>query len=362
MDAGKYYALLRFEEAAQALRAAFKLRIVDVLGDRTVTMASLQEEFGFTVQATRTYVALLEVMEILHRDGQKVSVSARARECLAEAVPTSRRPYLAMGMGEEVDAYIGLLRGQLAEGSLPLYAGDDVAETIMDLPEVAEEIAHGLSSRARNFAGPLADAIKPHAAKARILADIGAGSPYVAAASLAAMPNLTRAILVDRANGMRHARSIADQNGIDLDRIEQLEQDFFKQVPPADVYCISNTAHDWLPEEYSTLMTNVRDSIAPGGVICIHEPLLAATWNSAEEWVQALWMACYAMTLFRLTEGKGTCYTRAEHDMVMADNGFAPIGKPIPTSDGCTALFYGLASEVPASHATEMRSMQQPSR
>ena len=65
MDAGKYYALLRFEQAALALRTAFKLRVVETLGDRELTIDEFRQEFGFTEQAARTYVPLLEVMEVV---------------------------------------------------------------------------------------------------------------------------------------------------------------------------------------------------------------------------------------------------------------------------------------------------------
>ena len=51
-------------------------------------------------------------------------------------------------------------------------------------------------------------------------------------------------------------------------------------------------------------------------------------------------MACYALTLLRYTLGEGTCYTIEEHHQVLAKSGFQPVGEPVPTSDGCTALFY----------------------
>lgn len=348
MDAGKYYALLRFAEASTGLRAALELNLVDELGDQTVSMSELQERFGFTMQATRTYLSLLEVMEVVQRSGDKVRVADRARACLSQNASTSRRPYLEMGGGEDVQQFIALLRGELPSGSIPLYGDGKTNQTLMDVPEAAREIAFGLASRARNFAEPLAAAIKPYAGKASILADIGAGSPYVADACLNAVPHLSKVVLVDRENGMQYAKEMADAATMNVAKMEFREHDFFRSIPPADFYCISNTAHDWLPEEYGSIMLNVRDSIAPRGVVCVHEPLLASTWNSAEDWVHALWMACYAVTLFRLTEGKGTCYTQEEHDLVMSQNGFVRTGEPVRTMDGCTALFYQLESEVPS--------------
>lgn len=354
MDAGKYYALLRFEEAALALRAAMRLGIVEEMGERKLMLAELRELFGFTGQGARTYVALLEVLEILESSRGVYSVSPRAKETLADDLPTSRKPYLQMGSGDDVDQLIEMLRGNFAKDSLPLYGDDAVEKTLMDVPDVAREIAIGLSSRARNFAEPLAAAISQHAGKARILADLGAGSPYVGLACLETMPHLKKVTLVDRPNGMQFVRELADKaipnnedvaNLAQLDKLDYCEQDFFQSVPGADIYCLSNTAHDWLPDEYTQIITNLRDSIAQGGVVCIHEPLLLNMWNNSDQWIKALWMACYALALFKLTEGKGTCYTRDEHRGVMESCGFAMIGEGIETQDGCTALFFQLASD-----------------
>ena len=356
MDAGKYYAILRFEQASLCLRAALHLGIVDKLADGRCSMQDFQAEFGLTVQATRTFVPMLEVLEILQRSGHTLRVAERARVCLAEESPTSRRPYLALGMGADVAGFCEMLRGKLPDGSLPLYGGDATPQTVMDIPDAGKEIAFGLASRARNFAEPLAAAMRKHGARASILADIGAGSPYVVHACLQAMPYLRKAVLVDRPNGMQYAKQMAEEAEIDLGKIELCEKDFFQSVPPADFVCISNTAHDWLLEAYDTIIKNVDESLAPSGVICIHEPMLSSTWASAEDWVHALWMASYAVALFRITEGKGTCYTREEHDQVLRQRGFVPIADGVPTADGCTAIFYQRESEATsAEHGTDVR-------
>ena len=342
MDASRFYALLRFEEAALALRAVMRMNLVDELGDKQFTPAELQEKVGFTHQAARTFFALLHVMDILEFSDGKYRVTKLAATCLADGVATSRKPYLAMGSGEEVDLLIRLLKGDTATDALPLYGSEDAGETLMDIPEAGQEIAIGLSSRARNFAAALAKAVAEHAGDANTIADIGAGSPYVAMACLAAMPSLEKFALVDRANGMQFARQIIQEQSLDDSRIGFHEADFFAAVPGADVYVVSNTAHDWRPKEYSTILQNIRAVMPDEGLVCIHEPLLLSHWNDEAEWIEALWMACYALTLFRLTLGEGTCYTIAEHNEILSENGFAPTGNPVKTCDGCTALFYRL--------------------
>jgi SAM-dependent methyltransferase len=342
MDASKFFAFLRFEEASLALRAVLRMGMIDDMGVDAWSKRELCSKLGFTDQACRTFLALLEVMDIVTAEGDGYRTTELAKSCLADGVSSSRRPYLAMGSGAEVDALIDLLRGKLQGDSIPLYGSDDIDRTVMDIPDVAREIAFGLASRARNFAEPLATAIVRHAGDAKALADIGAGSPYVAAACLKAMPQLQRATLVDRSNGMLYAREIARDAGIG-EGVEFHEQDFFVSVPAADIYCVSNTAHDWNVEDYATIMKNIRAAMLPGGLVCLHEPIRVTSWGSTDEWLHALWMACYALCLFRLTQGHGTCYARDEHDGVMASCGFTAVGDPIKTADGCTALFYRLA-------------------
>ena len=344
-DAGRFYALLRFEEASLALRAVLKMKLVDRIGTQSMSRDAICEMFSFTDQASRTFLALLEVMEILQSTDDQYRITERAATCLAEGVATSRKPYLAMGADHEVDELINLLQGNPPQDAVPLYSGENAGPTVMDNPDVARQIAIGLSSRARNFADPLANAIASQGSKATILADIGAGSPYVAQACLTAIPNLEKAILLDRPNGMRFAHEIIQTEQMDQHRLAFQEADFFDNVPAADIYVLSNTAHDWQEHEYTLIMSHVRRAISPDGLVCIHEPLLLTNWDSDTAWLRALWMACYAMTLLRLTLGEGTCYSIDEHHQILAKSGFHPIGDPIPTCDGCTALLYRPTAE-----------------
>ena len=345
MDAGKFYALLRMEEASLALRSVLRLGLVEQMGEKAFSINELQTTLGLTKQAARTFFVLLQVMGILHREADCYKLTRLAFEALSDSARTSRKPYLQMGSGPEVDELIDLMRGERLDESLPLYSAQDGTRTLMDEEAVGREIAYGLSSRARNFATPLAAVLAVCRPQATSLADIGAGSPYIAEACLNAMQDLEDVELVDRSNGMQFARELIEIDRIDSSRMRLVEADFFKEVPSAEVYILSNTAHDWRPVEYQALMDNVRRAIVPGGLVCIHEPLLLDTWDSEQQWFQALWMACYAMTLLKLTHGAGTCYSLREHHEILARSGFVPVGEAHATVDGCTALFYECDSQ-----------------
>ena len=193
-DASLFYALMRFEEAALALRVALKLGVVEMIGDDQRSLEQLQAELGFTHQGARTFLSLLVVMRLLELSNGSYRVSSVAKISLACQAPTTRAPYLSMGMGDDVDAMIRALRGESGE-TPPLYGEEGAGATLMDSDEVGSAVAHGLSSRARNFATPLAAAILKVAAGAKSMADIGAGSPYIADACLKVIPELEKSHL-----------------------------------------------------------------------------------------------------------------------------------------------------------------------
>jgi len=352
MDSGIYYALLRFEEAALALRTMFQIEFVQRMGDDELSLGDLQARFGWTQQATRTMVALLRVMQILDTaatpdtrsnsfnfDDYRYRCSALARDGLGEG-PTSRRPYLSMGSDEQANQLAELLQGAAVTGSVPLYAASSGQATLMDDPDVGREIAIGLSSRARQFAVPLVQTIVENVpATCRRFTDLGAGSPYVAQACVS-LNRFDEIVVVDRENALEHFRDLQAREGINDDRIRCVAHDFFESVPEADVYLLSNTAHDWLPSQYDKILENIRAVIPAHGMLCLHEPLLKTHWESDAEWMEALWMACYALTLFKLTHGMGSCYTLAEHDAAAKGQGFKRHSPPMRTCDGCTALLY----------------------
>jgi len=336
----RLYALLRFEEAALALRVVMRIKLVELIGNRQLSQDDLCQELGFTQQSARTFFSLLSVMGILETREGSFQLTQLAKECLSEDLPTSRKPYLGMGSGNDVEDLINILRGNPHKRFVPLYSHHDNDSSIMDDTAGAQEVAYGLAARARNFAEPLALGLAAVAPSCETLADIGAGSPYVANACLYELPALERAILVDRSNAMTFVRDIITREQMNTSKIMLNETNFFHAVPQADVYILSNTAHDWQPREYAKILENIRHGISEDGIVCIHEPLLTTHYTSDSEWIHALWMACYALTLLKLTLGEGTCYTLSEHHAMLAKAGFLPVGTPLSTSDGCSALFY----------------------
>ena len=353
LDASPYYTILRYEEASLALRAALELQVVERLGNREVTLAEFQDEFQFTDQASQIFSTLLRLMEVLDRDGTgRFRVTERARICLADSSPNSRKPYLSMGAPDATLELIGLLQGNQPQG-MPLYAGRDEASLMEaeETSEVAEAVALGLASRAKCFAPQLAQFIAEHNPAIRSFADIGAGSPYLAFQIAQAIPEIEKIQLVDQASGLKFAQHIAMQLTQDhsntqkhLGKIQYCEQDFFVSVPPAACYCLSNTAHDWLPAEYAALVRNICLANETPPRIIVHEPLMIDRWETEKQWQQALWMTCYALTLFKLTHGQGTCYTLAQHDEILQSCGYQRTAEPKPTTDGCTALLYSPTS------------------
>ena len=132
MDAGKFYALLRMEEASLALRSVLRLGLVEQMGEKAFSINELQTTLGLTKQAARTFFVLLQVMGILDREADCYKLTRLAFEALSDSARTSRKPYLQMGSGPEVDELIDLMRGERLDESLPLYSAQDGTRTLMD--------------------------------------------------------------------------------------------------------------------------------------------------------------------------------------------------------------------------------------
>lgn len=337
LDASWFYALLRFEEASLTLRCVLTHGLIDRLDGRPCSLESLQADFGFTQQGARTVVHLLVAMRILEPSDSHWILSAMAKECLSSESAFTRSPYLSMGSGEAEAELWANLQGEFS--GPPLYAGSGSTSLMEDdaTQDLAQAISVGLGSRARAFAPSLAriirDEMTPNQTR---ITDLGAGSPYLMQNCLEIIPHIATATLADQAQGLRYAKAMVDEPD---DRMEFVELDIFKSIPPSDVYVLSNTAHDWLLDDYKKIVAGIAQGISPDGIVIIHEPLLESECPE-EQQLESLWMACYALTLFRLTAGQGSCYSVSEHDEVLSSVGFARQDEPLPTMDGCTALVY----------------------
>ena len=79
MDASKFYALMRFEEAAVALRAVMQMDLVDLLGDQTYSFESLRDKLGFTEQGARNIKKSVDRAHAFDQAAEKAGVSIEAQ-------------------------------------------------------------------------------------------------------------------------------------------------------------------------------------------------------------------------------------------------------------------------------------------
>lgn len=350
-DEGNFYALLRFQEAADALKACFELNLVDTLGSDTLDWQSLCKTFGFTDQGARTFGYLLVSMRVLEWiDPMKPKIGLRvselAKNVLGERSEQSRFPYLSMGASDSTQQLIKMLQGEFA--GQPLYdpASDDCLMESSATEDVAREIAYGLASRAKNFAEPLAELISDSLNKRPIvdegervvMADLGAGSPYVALSCLRRQNERMTAVLVDQAAGLKFAREMYADIQSPKPQLDFLESNIFERVPTANLYLLSNTVHDWLPQQCVELYKYISAAAPERAKIVIHEPMLwPGNPTPYNQW-DSLWKSCYGLTLYKLTGGQGSCYTLGEHISMLKQAGFRQACVPEATSDGCVAL------------------------
>lgn len=101
------------------------------------------------------------------------------------------------------------------------------------------------------------------------------------------------------------AREIINERGME-DHIEVVAGNMFDDQWPegCDVHLLSNLLHDWDFPEIKTVIENSASSIAPGGMLVIHQAFLNDDKSGPVD------AAEYSTLLMHITRGR--CYSRAE--------------------------------------------------
>ena len=101
------------------------------------------------------------------------------------------------------------------------------------------------------------------------------------------------------------------------DRVEVVRANMFTDPwPTADIHLLSNVLHNWDIPELRTLLQRSADSLAPGGLVIIHEVFI----NDDKTGTTAV--TNYSALLMQVTQGK--CYTSREYGTIMTKVGLKP--------------------------------------
>lgn len=279
--AERAYLLVNGFRAAQAIRAAVGLRIFDHVAAGTATTAELARETGVDqgrmLRFLRALVSLGTLEESPERGYSNTAVGEQFVEegrglARAQALMLLPDSYASWGHFEET-MRTGRTGQSLAYGEDRWQSLDRDAASAHAFNQVmvvqSERVAAMLAAEI-DFAG------------VRVVVDVGGGNGALTAGVLLAHRHV-QGIVCDLAAGLSGAAAYLDGRGL-AGRYRLVEADFFKSVPPGDLYLLKNIIHDWDDERAAAILETCRRSIDAGGrIVLVERPLPARAGTGAND-------------------------------------------------------------------------------
>ena len=145
--------------------------------------------------------------------------------------------------------------------------GMDFFDYLEQNPSLAQEFSAGMSSGTSVWAPELAKLIDTTSVRRAV--DIGGANGALLTLLQKANPAL-HGVVFDRPNIARDTVAHIARNGF-ADRTGVVGGDFFKSVPPGDLYLLKFILHDWDDENCVKILRRCREALEPGGRIAIFE-------------------------------------------------------------------------------------------
>ena len=258
---------------AQTVRAAFQLRVPELLGDRTRSAADIAAEAGTPTQPMTRLLRALASLGLLREHSPGSFSTTPAGALLDPGRPGSLAPLVrlfteptVLRSWEHLDECV-----RTGESGFDKVFGTDFFTHLEGLPELSAVFHATMSGATRMAAAAL-----PHAfdfGRFSTVADIGGGDGTLLSAVLRAYPDVT-GVLFDTEGGLAQAPGTLAKDGL-TDRCSVVAGDFFHSVPAgADLYLMKSVLHSWSDEQAATILTHCRKALPPGGRVLIIDPVL----------------------------------------------------------------------------------------
>ena len=334
VDPTPIFEIFRGNYATELLTAAVAhLHVFEVLDDRPMSIADLQNRLGLADRPCHVLVTALCAFGMLRKQNDRLELTGVAREHLLPGAPFDVSGYVGLAADNPgVREMVERLRSNRPAGEKPEEKGAafifrEGITSAMEEEASARHLTMALAGRANNVAPILAQRVKLDSA--RLLLDVGGGSGIYSIACLQQNPNL-RAIVWDRPEVLKVAQELAETHGV-AERLECRPGDMFRDPMPAgvDVILLSNVLHDWDVPECRALIKRCADGLPSGGRLLIHDVFL----NDALD--GPLPITLYSAALFTLTEGRA--YSALEYRTWLEEVGLTAKAI-IPTLIHCGVL------------------------
>ncbi|GGT93891.1 hydroxyneurosporene-O-methyltransferase [Streptomyces coeruleorubidus] len=259
--------------AAQTVRAAVRLRIVELIGDTPRPAADVAADAGAEPQPMTRLLRALAGLGLLREHGFGTFAVAPAGLLLAPGRPDSLTSFVRMFTEPAIIRAWEHLDDSVRTGDVAFDTvfGTDFFSHLARQPELSGEFNAAMSQATAETAAAL-----PHAfdfGRFGSVTDVGGGDGTLLAGVLVAFPGLT-GVVHDTSEGLAQAPENLRRHGL-TERCSLVAGDFFRSVPEgSDLYLMKSILHDWPDDRAVRILRHCRAALPPGGRVLILEPVL----------------------------------------------------------------------------------------
>ncbi|MEU8465650.1 methyltransferase [Streptomyces sp. NPDC029003] len=259
--------------AAQTLRAAVRLEVIELIGDTPRRADEIAADAGAEPQPMTRLLRALTSLGLLKEHTPDVFSVTPAGTLLDPHRPGSLTSFVRMFTDP-----VAIRAWEHLDASIR--TGDVAFDAVFGTDFFSHLARHpGLSAAfnaAMGQATAAAAAVLPYAfdfGRFTSVTDVGGGDGTLLAGVLDAHPGLT-GLVYDTAQGLAQTPRTLQQHEL-TQRCSLAAGDFFRTVPEgSDLYLIKSVLHDWVDEQAVTILSHCRAVLPPGGRVLIVEPVL----------------------------------------------------------------------------------------
>jgi hypothetical protein len=265
--------LIQGSVITQAIYAAAKLGIADVLADEPLTAEEIAKRVGAHPETTYRLLRMLSGYSVFaERADGRFGLTPMA-DALRDDAPDSMRG-IAVLMGhhflwEDWGHLIDSVR--TGEASLPQVRGMSGYDFLMSNPDYAAVFFQGMGSISGTETDPVLAAYD--FAQFRKIVDVGGGRGMLLAGVLKQATG-SHGVLYDAPYATADAGPVLEGAGV-AERCTIENGSFFDGMPPsADAYMLKHILHDFPESECLAILKNIRGAMAPDGKLLVIEYVL----------------------------------------------------------------------------------------
>lgn len=314
--------------ASQAVGAAVRLRVPDILGDEERDSASVAAEAKTQPQAMKRLLRALASLRVVTENAPDRFALAPSGTLLRTDSPTPLADMVEMFTDPAMLAAWAKLDGSVTTGEVAFdkVFGKDFFAHLQERPELSRQFNSAMSQGTQGVAALLPGAYD--FGRHRRVMDIGGGDGTLLAAVLA-QHTAPHGVILDTAEGLAQAPDVLAKAGL-TDRCETVVGDFFTAIPEgADAHLIKSVLHDWPDDRCELILGHCRRALPQDGRLLIVEPVLPEVVNPDTAG------PTYLSDLNMLVNVGGRERTRAEFEELCERAGFTvatitPLNPPNP--------------------------------